>query len=165
MVKAVGSACVLAAGFLAWRDQMAERRRQRETILDLLTALRRMGETVRMTRTPLPVLLSSLAEDCGPDAAAFFRGGAEALARGEPVYGTWAHMAEVLPLPREDRRTLATLGGDLRGDEENICKAVSLAVCELTSCAGKLEQDRPAEEKRTTALCFSAAALLVILLI
>ena len=46
-----------------------------------------------------------------------------------------------------------------------MCKAISLAVQRLEQHREDLENSRQAEEKRVTALCFSGAALLVILLI
>ncbi len=60
---------------------------------------------------------------------------------------------------------IAELGGDLQGDEEQVCRAVSLAVLRLSESAGEAERRRPEEEKRAAALWLSAAALLVILLI
>ena len=67
MLKLLGGLCVLLSGVLACRNHLGERRRRRETLTDFLTALRRMGETVRTARTPLPILLASLASDCGPE--------------------------------------------------------------------------------------------------
>ena len=45
------------------------------------------------------------------------------------------------------------------------CKGILLARKELQNSLSQLEKQRPEEEKRMAALCFSAAALLVILLI
>ena len=73
MLKLVGSLCVASGGALAWYVQRAERRRERDTLSDLQRAFRRMGEEVRMARTPLPAVLTSLAGDCGEPAAAFFQ--------------------------------------------------------------------------------------------
>ena len=57
------------------------------------------------------------------------------------------------------------MADSLQGDEENACKGVSLARKTLQNSLKKLEDQRPDEDKRATALCFSAAALVVILLI
>ena len=165
MVKLLGSACILAGGALAWQIQMAERRRRRDTLSDVLSALRRMAEEIRMVRTPLPVLLEALSADGGPAAASFFHGAAEAARRGEALPKAWGRLAEDLPLPEKDKKALAALGEDLHGDEESVCKAISLVVYELAKSGEDMERNRQAEEKRATALCFSTAALLVILLI
>ena len=50
MLKLLGGLCVLLSGVLACRNHLGERRRRRETLTDFLTALRRMGETVRAAR-------------------------------------------------------------------------------------------------------------------
>ena len=57
------------------------------------------------------------------------------------------------------------LGTALGGDEEQACKAISQAVYELAKHAEERAAERKAEDRRAAALCFSAAALLVILLI
>lgn len=165
MVKLLGSLCVFSGGALAWWEQMAERRRKRDTLSDLLAALRRMAEEVRMARTPLPMLLDTLSQGCGPEAAAFFQRTGEAARRGEDFCGVWEREADLLPLAVGDKAALTNLGSGLHGDEESICKAISIVIYELAKSVEELEQRRRSEEKQATALCFSAAALLVILLI
>lgn len=165
MVKLLGSLCVFCGGALAWWEQMAERRRKRDTLSDLLAALRRMAEEVRMARTPLPLLLDTLSRGCGPDTAAFFQRTGEAARQGEDLSGVWEKEAALLPLAMGDKALLTNLGSSLHGDEESVCKAISIVIYELAKSAEELEQRRRLEEKQATALCFSAAALLVILLI
>ena len=60
---------------------------------------------------------------------------------------------------------MSELVNALQGDEASACKGILLARKELQNSLSQLEKQRPDEEKRTAALCFSAAALLVILLI
>lgn len=165
MLKLLGSLCVASGGALAWYTQRAERRRERDTLSDLQRAFRRMGEEVRMARTPLPVLLDALAGDCGGSAAAFFRAVSRAAAGGEDLPRVWRERAETLPLGRRDRSAVSALVQDLQGDEEKACKAISHVTYELANSAGEAEKKRPEEERRAAALWFSAAALLVILLI
>ena len=64
-----------------------------------------------------------------------------------------------------DKRALSELVKALQGDETSACKGILLARKELQNSLSQLEKQRPEEEKRTVALCFSTAALLVILLI
>ena len=165
MLKLLGSTLILGAGvWLRW-NTLAQRRRMRRVLEECLTALRRMAEEIRMARTALPLLLERLAGQCGPDAAILFSGAAAALRRGEPLAPVWRTLSEELPLPPESREILADLGADLHGDEEAVCRAILLAVQRLEQHREDLENSRQAEEKRVTALCFSGAALLVILLI
>ena len=53
----------------------------------------------------------------------------------------------------------------LWGDEESVRKELALVRSRLARSLEELEARRPEEEKRSAALCFSAAALLVIVLI
>jgi len=164
-MKLLGSIFVMSGGGLLWYKHMARRKRRRETLSDLLAALRRMGEEIRMARPPLPWLLERLAKDCGPEAEAFLQSGAEALRQGRPLGEHWQRRAEKLPLSGEERRILTTLGYELRGDEETVCGAIRLAMAELEREKERWEAQRLGEEKQLTAVCFSGAALLVILLI
>ena len=165
MLKLLGSACILAGSVLAQMSRLSDRRRQWDTLSDMLSALRQMGEEIRLARTPMPLLLEYLAKDRCPDAAAFFSETAECLRRGESLEESWRREVSRLPLPPEDVRTLEPLGAALGGDEEEACKAISLAAYELAKHAEERAAERKGEDRRAAALCFSAAALLVILLI
>ena len=85
--------------------------------------------------------------------------------RGENLAESWQRELSCLPLPPENIRALEPLGAALGGDEEQACKAISRAVYELAKHAEERGKERKAEDRRAAALCFSAAALLVILLI
>jgi len=165
MLKLLGSLLIASGGVMAWRLQLAERKRRRDTLSDLQTAFRRMGEEVRAARTPLPALLEELASGCGPEAAAFFTVVSGVAMGGEDLPGAWRRAAEALPLDEEERFTVSELGNDLKGDEEKVCKAVSHVTYTLAKGAEKAERERPEKEKRAAALWFSASALLVILLL
>ena len=165
MLKLTGCLCILAGGFLARWQQMTQRRRRRDTLSDLLCALRRMCEEIRCTRTPLPALLERLGGDCGEDAAGLFYAAAKASAKGEQLSDAWKRAAQSLPLSRETGASLARLGEDLRGDEEQICNAVSLVMLCLSREAEEMDRNVRADGQRVSALCLSGAALLVILLI
>ena len=119
------------------------------------------GRDVRFAR----LLLERLASGCGPEAGAFFRAAASAAKQGERLPEAWKQAAEALPLPEADRMAVAALGEDLHGDEETICKAISLVTYQLAKALEESFRRKPEEDKRTAALCLSGAALLVILLI
>ena len=118
-----------------------------------------------MARTPLPSLLDALAKSCGPEGADFFHQAAETARRGGDLPAAWHHAAGGLPLEPGDREALAALGDSLHGDEESVCKAISLVIYQLAKSLEETDRVRQQEEKRTAALCFSAAVLMVILLI
>lgn len=159
----VGSVCILVGGLWAFLQIRRENRRRRNALSDLLLALERMGEEIRMARTPLPHLLERLAADCRPDAAGLLHAAAKAARAGEDVGAVWRREAGALPLEPRDLEALRGL--DLGGDEESICHGIALVTHTLARSLEESDTRRPQEEKRTAALCFSAAALAVILLI
>lgn len=165
MVKAIGALCILFGGLLARQYQLAALRRELAVVSDLLAVLCRMSEEIRLKRTPLPRLLDRLSQ--GRDAAVSdFLGAVSAAARqGEDTEAAWQAEAKRLPVSSEVKIALEELAKSLSDDEESICKAVSLACMELSRNLEELRRKRPETEKRTTALCLSATALLVILLI
>ena len=165
LTKLLGGLFVLLGGGLGRWAQMAERRRRRDTLSDFITALRRMGEWVGITRTPRPVRRARLSAAGGQSAAVLLGGGAAAARQGEDLPARWRRLTETLPLAGGDRAALAGLGRDLQGDEEKVCKAIALVTIRLEQSASEAEGTRRAEEQRVSALWFSAAALLVILLI
>lgn len=163
MIKLAGSVCILAGGALAWQRQRRERHRRRQMLGELLEALEDMGQEIRMARTPLPELLDRLALRCRSQAGDLLQETARAARRGESLTAAWRRGTETLPLSESDREILGAL--DLQGDEEKVRKALSLVYARLEKHTEELDRHRPEEEKRAMALCFSAAALLVILLI
>ncbi len=161
MRKLAGSGLVLLGGAVLWCLRMAERRRERETLREVILALGRMREEIRMARTPLPLLLERLAADCRTGAGEFFCLWAASLRGG----GARKLTEEDVPLKGAAGRCLLELQKTAKGDEESICKVIALAVMELEKERSSLEERRQDEEKQLTAVCFSASALLVILLI
>lgn len=164
MRKLIGALCILSAALWGYCDRQRQRKLRRETRLDILAALRRMGEEIRLARTPMPQLLMAVASDCGGEGAAFFRAAAAAARRGEPLAAGWAAAGEDLPLTAEEHRALRELGQAFGGDEERLCRAISLTAAVLQRHAEQTEACRGEEEKRSAALWGSAACLSVILL-
>ena len=165
MMKLLGSLCVFAAGAMTWYCQRQERRNRRRLLAGLIDALGRMETEIRLARTPLPRLLGQLAAEHRGAVAAFLRTVSRGLTAGEPLVPVWERVAAALELPEEQQRTLLSLAEALQGDEESTCKAILLAQENLQNSLAQMEKQCPEEDKRATALCFSAAALVVILLI
>lgn len=118
-----------------------------------------------MARTPMPALLACLGRSRRGPERDFFRRAAEALRQGAELPQAWHQAVDMLDLPPQALAVLEELGQALRGDEEKVCKAISLAIKQLEKQLAEWDERRPEAEKRTTALWFSASALLVILLI
>ena len=165
MTKLLGSLCVFAAGGMVWWSRRQERQKKRRLLSDLIAALGRMETEIRLARIPLPRLLKRLAEGCGEETLAFFQDAFRGLEAGETLAAAWNRAVEKLGLPDGDKQVLLTLQETMQGDEMSACKGISLAMEKLRNRLKELDNQRPEEEKRATALCFSAAALVVILLI
>ena len=165
MIKLVGSLCVLFAGGSVWWLQHQEQRRRRQVLAELAAALDYMETSIRLNRTPLLPLFRQAARGRCHEVSRLFDRGAAALADGKSPETVWCQAASCLSVSETDKRALSELVDALQGDEASACKGLSLAREELQNSLSQLEKQRPEEEKRTAALCFSAAALLVILLI
>lgn len=159
----LGSLCILSGGGVGIWLQARERRRRRELLRDLMAALQRMEETIRLARTPLPQLLEQIAQGLGEDAGSFFWQVAKCVHSGETPDTAWRREAACLPLPERERGVLGEL--DFQGDEAALCGRIRLVVQQLAGYREEREQEEAQEAKRTAALWASGAALLVILLI
>ena len=165
MKKLLGAVCVLLGGAWAWRAQLSAARRRRDTLAGITAGLGQMAEEIRMARTPMPALLACLGRSRRGPERDFFRRTAEALRQGVELPQAWHQAVDMLDLPPQALAVLEELGQALRGDEEKVCKAISLAIKQLEKQLAEWDERRPEAEKQTTALWFSASALLVILLI
>ena len=165
MVKLLGCMCIFGSGIYLCRIQVLEVRRELDTLSTLTAALEQMAQEIRLTRTPLPRLMEILGRKRIGDTAAFFQTTASSLGKGLSAGDSWRRAAEDIPLALEDQVILAEVGNSLQGDEEQICKAIALATAQLEEHLAEKYRVKPEREKRATALCFSATALLVILLI
>ena len=159
----LGSLLILSGGAMGMFLQTRERRRRRETLQNLISALRRMEEEIRLMRTPLPRLLLGLSAETPGEAGAFLSRTADGIRRGEAPGTVWRREAETLPLKEQDRAALRAL--NFQGDETALCGAVALLVRQLLRSREEGEREETQEAKRSAALWASGAALLVILLI
>lgn len=164
-MKLMGSLCVLLAGGSVWWLQRQEQRRRRQIVAELAAALDYMETSIRLNRTPLLPLFRQAARGRCHEVSQLFERSAVALAAGRSPEIVWCQAVSSLPVSETDKRALSELVNVLQGDETSACKGLSFARKGLQNSLSQLEKQRPEEEKRTAALCFSAAALLVILLI
>ena len=116
-----------------------------------------------MLRLPLPELMGNLAESCEAETAILLREMAVAVESGESVDAAWRAGVQMLPISGAEQEILARLS--FKGDETKVCKELSLVTDWLANRVEELERSRAEEEKQAAALCFSGAALLVILLV
>ena len=164
-MKLMGSLCVLFAGGSVWWLHRLVPRRARQVAADLVWTLERLEPSIRLNQTPLLPLFRQAARGRCHEVSQLFERSAAALAAGRSPEIVWCQTVSCLPVSETDKRALSELVNALQGDETSACKGILLARKELQNSLSQLEKQRPDEEKRAAALCFSAAALLVILLI
>ena len=165
MIKLLGSFCVFAAGGIVWSVRRRERRKQRLLLSELIAALGRMETEIRLTRMCLPQLLKLLAAERCREVSAFLTAVSQGLAAGKTPAAVWKQAVAELDLPEESRQTILRLAETMQGDETSICKGIALAGKKLKNSLDRMEDQRQEEDRRATALLFSATALVVILLI
>ena len=164
-MKWMGVLCIAGAAVWGRWQQLSAARRRRETQAGMTAALRQMAEEIRVIRTPMPQLLSCLGRSCGGETGRFFRSVAEELLRGRALGEAWRRALEDLELSAEALSVLRESAAGLQGDEEGVCRALTLAIGRLERLEEAEARQRTEVERRGNALWFSASALLVILLI
>ena len=159
-MKMLGSALVFCGGFWWWRLCLLGRRREEQTLERLLGALYQLREGIRMARMPLPQLLEKVAED-----ESFFGEVLRELRKHEELTAAWERATESLSLPPQSRKAWGWLGGRLAGDEQSVLQAMAYAEQMMEQERNQMAAEKNEADRRTTAMCFSAAALVVILLL
>lgn len=163
-MKAAGAVCILTgAAYGRWIAQR-EWKRRRKALESLRLALFRMEEEIRIGRIPLPCLLNRLASECGETATGFFSAILGGYREGKALDTVWKEACEALPLSEPDCRTLRDLAGELRGDAARIEAALHRAAECLEESGARMDAACRDTSRQITALFFSGAALLVILL-
>ena len=164
MLKLLGCVCVLSAGVLARYRMAMESRRVLSALSDMAAALEFMGDEIRLNRTAMPLLLLKAGTGRGRDTMAFF-----AAVRAESgkngLAEAWRRAAGALPLPAREAGAVAETGMCLLGDEERACRGLASAAELLRRELERGNSGAAEASRRSTALCLSASALIVILLI
>ncbi|WP_312615039.1 stage III sporulation protein AB [Oscillibacter sp.] len=165
-MKVLGSLLLLLGFGAIWLGELRRRQRETETLDELIAALEELSAGIRLTRTPLPRLLRQLGRSRrSGDVKAWLTEAAESLERGEPLRPAWENACHRLPVEDDAREIVAGLGYKLSGDEVEICNGISLSTDWLRKRAEERRKEKRDCFRQTTAVCFSAAALLLILLL
>lgn len=167
MIRALGALLVLAGGGGLSLLTVQARRREIAAAGELLYALHRLERSVRCEKRPLPPLFRALAEETSGEGRRFFT----ALTRRweaepeTPLPQLWCAESAALALPEEGRRVWRELGRRLAGDGESLEGALRLAAEELEELRRGLERALPQTRRLSAAVCLSAAAFLLVLLL
>lgn len=165
MLKTVGSVLVLSGFAALWLGQLRSWRREITVLEDVIGVLERMESRIRLERTPLPRMLNDLGKSRGTVVSAWMAQLSAALRQGQPLPRAWADAAAGLPLEDEAGRAVGELGYKLSGDEMEICGGIAAVCGHLKKILEEKRRIRRDRERQAAAICFSGAALLIILLI
>lgn len=165
-MKALGSLLLLLGFGAIWMGELRRRQRETETLDELIAALEEISAGIRLSRTPLPRLLRRVSRSRrSGDISAWLTKTAESLERGEPLRPAWEAASRCLPIQDDAREIVAGLGYKLSGDEAEICKGIMLSTDWIRKRVEEKKSEKRNSFRQTTAVCFSAAALLLILLL
>lgn len=164
-MKALGSLLILAGFGAAWAGELGRWRRETETLSQLIAVLEALSDRIRLTRTPLPRLLRELSRGRPNPIGLWLTEVAGALERGEPLRPAWDAACHRLPVEDGVKRTVGDLGYKLSGDEEEICKGIGLATNWIRENLEVRCREKRNWTRQATAVCFSGAAFLIILLL
>ena len=159
-MKWLGSALIFCGGFWWWRLCLLGRKQEKQTLERLLMMLHQLRDGIRMARYPLPQLLERAAQD-----EPFFGEVLRELQKQEALSKAWGMAAENLTLPPQSWEIWYWLGRHLTGDEQSVLQAMTYAEQVMEQERQRLAEQEQEVNRRTTAMCFSAAALAVILLV
>lgn len=165
MNKLIGSCFLLAGGFLFRWVRIQERKQSQECLESLLAALRWMEEEIDGQQRPLPLIFKELAQRGTLDSRRFFQLLYTGIQTGHGLTESWRTAVQALPLSEECLRILSALGEQLNSRTENACAAIQRTCKRLEREREQAEAEAPQMEKQLTVFSFSAAALLIVLLI
>ena len=154
-VKALGALLVLISAGSVWASEIFCQRREVDVLRRLAALLARMEAEIRGRRTPLPRLLRELSRE------EILRG----LQAGEALPGLLGGCADRWGLSPWCRTAMEELGCALGGDEGESGEALAFARHRILEELEEKRQSQGERERRSTALCFSGAALVILLLL
>ena len=163
MLHLTGAALLLAASALLRRAILSRARQQRRTLRALSECFLSLAQSVHATLAPFPSLLETMPREGA--AGTFFSSVRALLSCGETLPGAWRTAAEALPLSERERSAVESLASALGGEEESVCTALHRASAELLSAERALHAREREDGRVVSALCFSGALLLGILLL
>ena len=163
MLHLTGAALLLAASALLRRAILSRARQQRRTLRALSEGFLSLAQAVRASLAPFPALLETMPREGA--AGTFFSSVRALLSCGETLPGAWRTAAEALPLSERERSAVESLASALGGEEESVCAALHRASAELLSAERALHAREREDGRVISALCFSGALMLGILLL
>ena len=165
MLRLWGCALIFGGGAAAALLHARASLREVEVLGALCHALGCMESDIRLNRTPLPRLLLKLSLQCEGELRCFLQNVGQAAAGDGFTVSLWRRSCGQLSLGDYERGLMEELGDKLSGDEESLCRALRQTREQLLAAYDDRRRTRGERERRAAALCLSASALAMILLL
>ncbi len=162
-MKAAGTLSVLFAAFALRAALLRTGRDELRLLRALAFSLTVLAQQISATLTPLPKLLRR--GDWPQAAQPFFLGVLEGLDSGHSLEQSWQVAAQTIPLAEPERALLAAPAAVLRGNEEQLLRALRAAAQALGTAAQEKAAHRAARERLITTVCMSGTLMLLTLVL
>lgn len=160
MTKLLGAILLVSAAGWCWWSRLRQQRQRRAALSALTQALGFMETAIRWHQRPMIPLLSELAQRplCGKYFAVILQN----VQSERPLHISWKKATALL----EDTEAAQLLQAmEMSGDTQHLLRQLQYAQQQLRHLAERRAQDDIRDRRLTGAALFSAAGLLVILLI
>lgn len=165
-MKLMGTIFLAVGCGLFLRDHIRAERRKTRLLKEMAQAFSFMAGEIRCSLAPIPRLMRLCREKCGKISAAFFQAVEEALSCGESLESAWEKGCLALELPEGGgKEAIAALGTAFTHDEEAVLRHLDEAERRLSAEAAQRRGIQREKEKLWTALCFSGAGLLWLMIV
>ena len=158
--KLLGAVCIACGAVGGCMARYRQLRQRRELVQALTQALAHMETAIRWQRQSMTPLLGALAQR--PCCGTYFAAILKTMESNRPLQMAWEKVFSAI----SDAETAAILRGmEVTGDETRLLTGLQYAQQRLRQLAERREREDIRDRRLTGAALFSAAGLLVILLI
>ena len=165
MLRILGCALIFGGGAAAAALHARASLREVEILGALCHVLGCMESDIRLNQTPLPRLLMKLSLQSEGELRCFLQTVGKAAEGDRFTVSLWRRSCGQLPLGNYERGLMEELGDKLSGDEESLCRALSQTREQLLTAYDDHRCTRGEKERRNAAVCLSASAFVMILLL
>lgn len=162
-MKTVGTLSVLLGG-IALRMVLVRAGRDELRLLRALSAsLLQLAQQITATLAPLPRLLRQ--GEWPQEAQPFFSAVLSNLEGGSTPEQSWRAAARSTPLKENERTLLASPAVVLRGEEEQLLRALRASAQALEAAAREKAAQRGEQERLITAVCVCGTLMLLVVML
>ncbi len=165
MMGVVGAICIVVGCGGLWLLHLRQQHQKVETIAQFSGIMLEIRGEILSHQTPLPRIFLRLSHSAHGQVGDFFQELTLELQEGVALQTAWEDRVLAADFPNEVEGVLLQVGRSFSGDEEQICKVLSLANGCLERILKVYQEKLPDNRRSFGALCFSGGALLLILLL